>query len=260
MNKSTITITFGDQAENHHGVQKIGEQGKETHSVKDLIDISNNIIDYDTEYVHLNSALGEKFHTDEKAGLLIIRNGIDLLLSDINKTRDDLLEEHSKLIPDKQYYDTRRNKVLNKRARYNLCYSDFSQDSDFENKKGTIIHFDKIPLTKHLRERIPYYFGEKTTKLKGEGNYYYDLNKCGIGFHGDTERRIVIGMRLGESMPLHFQWYKKSVKIGKRVKLQLNHGDIYIMSKKAIGFDWKKRNNNILTLRHAAGAKKFLYP
>merc|ERR1711865_371746 len=112
MENTTITITFGDQAENHHGMQKIGEQSKETHSVKDLIDISNNIIDYDTEYdtnydteyIHLNSALGENFHTDEKAGLLIIRNGIDLLLSDINKTKDDLLEEHSKLIPDKQYY------------------------------------------------------------------------------------------------------------------------------------------------------------
>ena len=162
-------------------------------------------------------------------------------------------------LTDKQYYDTRRKKVLNKRARYNLCYSDFSQESDYENKKGTIIHFDNIPLTKHLRERIPYYFGEKTTNLQGEGNYYYDLNKCGIGFHGDTERRIVIGMRLGESMPLHFQWYKKAVQIGERVKLQLNHGDIYIMSKKAVGFDWKKRKNNILTLRHAAGAKKFLY-
>jgi hypothetical protein len=35
----------------------------------------------------------------------------------------------------------------------------------------------------------------------------------------------------------------------------LNHGDIYIMSDKAVGYDWKKRK--IPTLRHAAGCKKF---
>jgi len=36
----------------------------------------------------------------------------------------------------------------------------------------------------------------------------------------------------------------------------LNDGDMYIMSDKAVGFDWKKRNTK--TLRHAAGCAKFL--
>ena len=28
--------------------------------------------------------------------------------------------------------------------------------------------------------------------LVAEANYYYDLEKCGIGYHGDAERRIVV--------------------------------------------------------------------
>ena len=36
----------------------------------------------------------------------------------------------------------------------------------------------------------------------------------------------------------------------------LNHGDFYVMSEKTVGFDWKRKS--ILTLRHAAGAKKYL--
>ena len=44
-------------------------------------------------------------------------------------------------------------------------------------------------------------------KSLGEGNYYYDIKKCGIGFHGDAERRKVVGIRLGDSIPLHFQWF-----------------------------------------------------
>jgi hypothetical protein len=35
----------------------------------------------------------------------------------------------------------------------------------------------------------------------------------------------------------------------------LNHGDLYVMSEKAVGQDWKRKV--IPTLRHAAGAKKY---
>lgn len=36
----------------------------------------------------------------------------------------------------------------------------------------------------------------------------------------------------------------------------VNDGDIYVMSDKAVGYDWKKKTIN--TLRHAAGAEKYL--
>jgi len=39
-------------------------------------------------------------------------------------------------------------------------------------------------------------------------------------------------------------------------ELKLEHGDIYFMSEKATGFDWK--NRKIVTLRHAAGASKYI--
>jgi hypothetical protein len=43
---------------------------------------------------------------------------------------------------------------------------------------------------------------------------YYDVSKCGIGFHGDAERIKVIAIRLGESMPLHYQWFQNSKPVG----------------------------------------------
>ena len=51
--------------------------------------------------------------------------------------------------------------------------------------------------------------GDKGNDLMGEGNYYY--NSSEFGFHGDAERRKVVGVRLGASMPLEFQWYSLSV-------------------------------------------------
>ena len=56
---------------------------------------------------------------------------------------------------------------------------------------------------------MPLWFGPKATHLKGEANYYYDIAKCGIGYHGDSERRKVVAVRLGAALPLYFQWYRR---------------------------------------------------
>ena len=39
------------------------------------------------------------------------------------------------------------------------------------------------------------------------------------------------------------------------MKMVLNDGDMYVMSEKAVGFDWLKKT--VPTLRHASGTDKF---
>jgi hypothetical protein len=63
-----------------------------------------------------------------------------------------------------------------------------------------------VPLTAHFRQRLQGFIGPKTQDLACEGNYYYDISTCGIGFHGDAERRRVVAVRLGATIPLHYQW------------------------------------------------------
>ena len=46
-------------------------------------------------------------------------------------------------------------------------------------------------------EILPLIIPEKCTNMVAEGNYYYDLKKCGIGFHGDAERKKVVAIRVG---------------------------------------------------------------
>lgn len=83
------------------------------------------------------------------------------------------------------------------------------------------------------------------------------MKKCGIGFHGDGERKKVIALRLatGKCEPIQYQWFLKGKPIGKRAIVELEDRDIYIMSEKAVGSDWKKKNT--ATLRHATGCEKF---
>ena len=42
----------------------------------------------------------------------------------------------------------------------------------------------------------------------------------------------------------------------KQVSLSVNHGDIYIMSEKATGYDWKKRSK--VRVVHGAGYKSYI--
>jgi hypothetical protein len=112
-----------------------------------------------------------------------------------------------------------------------------------------------VPITKLIVDRFVEMFGPKANNLKGEGNYYYDVKTCGIGFHGDTERRKVIAVRLGATISMHYQWFYKGLPTGDRMIFPVDGGDIYVMSEKAVGTDWKKKN--IYTLRHATGCSKF---
>ena len=57
----------------------------------------------------------------------------------------------------------------------NVCFGNQSQAPDYENKKGTIISYDKVPITKIWRDSLESFIGSKAAKLEVEGNFYYDV-------------------------------------------------------------------------------------
>jgi len=269
--KPALSITFGECVETHAGMQQTGHIRDVGYTVQELRDINNKYKDC-CELIMLSNYLPVQHRNGNEAAVLVIRNGLQLFGIDKNK----LYQEQINLNPDTKAY--MRGKVVNKQARYNLCYADFYQQADYESGKGTIIDFKQVSELNKLRSNLSTILGYKSKELNAELNVYYDINKCGIGFHGDTERKIVICVRLGSNNPLQYQWFIRSRPICKcglpinaedkydtckcfkpvmeRVNLELNDGDMYIMSDKAVGFDWKR--SSIYTLRHAAGCNKYL--
>jgi hypothetical protein len=55
---------------------------------------------------------------------------------------------------------------------------------------------------------------------------------------------------------LVLQWYKNSKIASDEMRFDFDHGDLYVMSEKTVGNDF--RNNKIFALRHCAGADKFI--
>jgi hypothetical protein len=258
---SATTITFGDVAENGIGMEKIGALADDGFTYLDLARAKWRFeaAGCKCELIDLISdgrieLLGDDI---ESATVLVVRNAIPALI--IGADADDTAAEQCGLAaagmpPDRKAIF--RGEVKNKRARHNLCFAPVSQEPNYTAGRGRIVSFNMVPCLAAIRDALPVYFGPKGANLLAEGNYYYDVSKCGIGFHGDAERRKVIAFRFGAAIPLHYQWYLRWQAVGSRIAIALNHGDMYAMSTKAVGSDW--RSSSKLTLRHAAGAAKYL--
>lgn len=272
----TITLTFGDVAESHVGMQKIGEMSKNGFNLKDITLASNYFKKkgYETIIIKLNNYLPEdvkdkdeqkylkeaRENEEHQAYVLIVRNGIECLINKGNK--DDLTIEMLLYNWDSKMYNERKNEVQNKNARHNLNFDLKSQNSDFKQGKGTTIAWKDVPIVNNIRKNLIKVFGKNAENLKCEGNKYYDPKNTGIGYHGDTERRKVIGVRLGKKMNLHYMWYFNDKPRGFNISFQLNPGDIYCMTEKTVGTDWRPNKNKgwlkkRYTLRHAAGSSEY---
>jgi alkylated DNA repair dioxygenase AlkB len=254
-NLKTFTLTFGDVAENHKGMQQIGNLSDVGFTLNDLKQIKAWFEERECKckIINLNWLLDENIEVDNSAYILIIKNAVNVLLEDETGS-DALFMEQDALEKDTKAFMYGR--VVNKKARHNLCFSEKHQTPNYEKGNGTVYAFDEVPLLHRIKCKLREIIGEKGNDLQVEGNYYYDINKCGIGFHGDSERKKVVGLRLGAILPLCFAWFHKNEKISDILTVyKLEHGDMYVMSEKTSGFDWKSSSK--YTLRHAAGCSKY---
>lgn len=250
-----ITLTLGDSAENHVGMVQHGTRlpAGQGFSLQDLANYEAILYERKIPFELVDLTQGNP--DLPPAFLLTIPQGLSQLLENPD-ANSALYEEQTALEWDKKCYMYGR--VVNKHARWNLCYDEKGSEPDYENKKGRVIALDDVPRLREFMSRLQTLFGAKMENLKVEGNRYYDTGKCGIGWHGDSERVKVVAVRLGTpdvDTPILYQWYKNSEPVGEPISISLRPGDIYMMSEKAVGTDWKRKT--IYTLRHATGASKF---
>ena len=228
---SVATLTFGDAAENHVGMEMLGARGAAGtgFTVAELAAIAARMPRAELVPLVCPAAGGAGAGAgagpvDEDAAVLVIRGYLS------EEEHEALFEEQAALEHDKKAFMYGR--VVNKKARWNLCFDTVAHEPDYAAGKGRVVALSDVPLLDSTVADWPAEFGPKASGLKGEGNYYYDLAKCGIGWHGDSERRKVIALRLGASdMPIHFQWYHRGAAVGPVTSIPLRGGDLYVIGR-----------------------------
>ena len=254
----TWSLTIGNGGENHTGMEFLGNlrkkgQGWDLARLLYAKDVLENIFDKQVDLYNLNKECLEgvtipKASKPKDAYLMVVRG----FLTD--RVHKNMIKELGSYKWDRKYWDTRRQKVLNKLARANVCYGKEGRAANYAEGKGTIMGFDQSPLVGNLLQVIEILM--KDEGLIVEGNQYDDVSKNGIGPHGDTERVCVACLRVGASMPMKFGMFWNCKVRGKPFETIINGGDLYFMSEEAVGAEWKSRSKWIW--RHCAGAPKYL--
>jgi hypothetical protein len=287
--QSAVSLTFCNRGENNPGMQKIGGEASQLvtglmlDSAKLQWEAANagesGVVSvgecemYDLgamvkgEVQKLYDAGTEKLtkrvvHPEvEDAKVLVLRGFAQRLLGEdaCDHIEHELQTQYINGKLDKKKL-SRQGKVENKPSRWNNVLADFDQEPDIARGKGTVLKMSNFPFINALNAQAAMWM-QQDNSLVCEQNLYYDVHKggqqnkgCGIGWHGDTEREIVMGYRAGEATkhtPLLFQAFFKKRPLGPKTTITLRRGDAYIMSSKAVGKDWKKPS--LLTWRHAAG-------
>ena len=295
MASERMSLTCAPGGENHAGMEIIGRMPVKGEGFKasDIEGLGTYFRDQADAWItqdgietvtvlDLNTLSGENtimgLGSDDQARVLLLRRWVQSMFEDT--TVQDIYKELIADTWDAEYLDKNkyrieivdgvetkvRGKRMNKRARTNLCYvAGREQEPDVWKGKGRIVDLKKKTALNQavdrLRSMIEAGLIEIGSKTKVEinvveGNRYYNLKTTGIGFHGDTERVVVICISIGcDNYPMRWQWFKDGMPLGNPIDITLNCGDVYIMSEKAVGADWKLRS--IYTLRHAAGAKRY---
>lgn len=285
MDSQRISLTCAPGGENHRGNQLIGVPPTKGSGLTydDLNILSENLKEiygnkvelYDLNKLgNVTTPLFIGLRDNDKANVLIIRDYAKKHTKDIYE--ECMSDEWDSKYLDQNKYRTekvdgkevrKRGRVFNKHARKNICYvSKLEQEPDYLEGKGRIVDLEKKCILNSVVKKLTTEFNDILIKNHStsrvvinvvEGNHYYDLKKTGIGFHGDTERVSVICITIGGggNYPMRWSWFINGKPCGAPIDIGLNDGDLYIMSEKAVGSDWKKRM--IYTLRHSAGAEKY---
>lgn len=243
--------TFAGVVENHAGMQKIGVE-RDGLNKEDLKVIGAYFKEHGYE------PTGIKLHNltpgkQKKAYVLIVRRGSRAF----GLKKNELFEEMKSVNPDKKFLNTRRKQVQNKNARWNFNVADFEQAPSYEEGKGTVVSFENLQSLKKIREGLNEIGIPKIQNLLAEANVYHS-EMSGIGFHGDSERKMVVGVNMGAKRVIEFQAFEHTLPVGKRLRIHLRDGDMYFMCTVACGNDWTSNGYRSLHYRHRAGYQKWL--
>lgn len=253
--ESAVSLTFANRGENEPGMEKIGGAASQLVTM-DMLKSAKMQWGDEAELYDLSAMVDNELvdkHMGGGAGVLVLRKFAQRLMGEDAPSH---IEHELELQKQRGKIDSKalmRGQVKNKNARHNNVMANFDQDPDHAKGKGTVVKLEDYPFINALASHAAMWM-QQDNPLICEQNRYYNVESCGIGWHGDAEREIVLGYRAGEAtkkMPMMFQAFYQGCLVGPQTRIKLNRGDVYIMTSKAVGTDSKQKTK--VTWRHAAG-------
>lgn len=214
--KQSITLTFsspsGTIVEPHMLVKLQG-----LHKKSSIIDLNKILLQFDNRRTEI-------------ATILVIPNYVT---NDLYQTLLSIDWDKKVLL---------RNKVVNRVGKYVISINNEAQEPNYEQGQYRVVSYNELEDLKVVKNNL-----EKIAKhhLLCRGDYNYNHEKLKLKYQGGKVNNMMC-IHLGDPIQLSYKWFFSNKPVSESTGFTLNHGDLYIMSEKATGHDYKLKKNPIL--------------
>lgn len=256
----SFSIMFEDKIEGYK-TETIGQTSQFGFSNQDLFNLKQSFPD-NTELINLKEMLPPILHEFPDVYILVLKNHFGDLSNDLLNVcvnpENSSNNEITGICWDK--FKVRTNKNCDKllvqmKDKYRLIFNDlqdgYKKNFQPEYQTSTIYNYQRIPSLNQIKQYLDRVFNFNSVI---EGYCYYDINESFTPFHRDRDRRKLLLLRLGKSLPVNFRWYHGTIHCSAIFSLNLNHGDLLIMSDSVNGFG--KDGTTKLYLKYSEGLHK----
>lgn len=150
------------------------------------------------------------------------------------------------------------DKILENKLGYKLLFCDLGNSWKYpfstREKRGTIYNSRMIPSLFSVQSVLEKQLGVLSVV---DATYYYNINDCFTPLHQVKDRKKFVGLGLGATVPLQFKWFKDSIQCSDTTSIQIEHGDLYIISESAAGMIKEKQTK--LYLKFGIGTNQSLF-
>ena len=251
----SFRLTFSDVVSHGQGMEQFGIPVSSGFNNNELCSMSSILPHEKIELHNIKSILPTTLYDIPDIMVLIMRgffndeanNILKVLSSSENSDNDGNIVGLQ--------WDTQRvkngkiveNRLSNKLVFYDLM-GNYKYPSDFSQNRGTIYNYKKIPALNNLHKVL---FSTMGAGMGIEADSFPNIQECYIPMAQEKIKRKNIGMILGSDFPLHFRWYHNQQSCSDLYTINLKHGDLYILSDDAAGY--QKELKTKLYLKHGLG-------
>lgn len=148
-------------------------------------------------------------------------------------------------------------KIINNNLGYKLIFTDLRGSwkypfSPYDNR-GTVYNSNFLPSLSHIQTTLQAQLGYLPVV---DGTLYYNTDECFTPLHQVKDRKKLVGLGLGETVPLQFKWFHSNIPCSETMSIPIDHGDLYIISQAAAGIHKEKQTK--LFLKYGVGNNKAL--
>lgn len=245
---STITLTLENTSPNEHTTV--------------LTDHELRVIDWRAKRLGLETLLLDLRHLGlgaepGQAAALVIRQGAALMLELGGMVHGAPYEPHAlgylwKELLALPWVHTRKQPAQSGYNFASVCFGEAEREPKGHNP--ATVALGRLKWLSQLKRGVEGFLPELGRDLRLRGNLYGNNTREGMSPHGHAGSPGQVGIRLGAPLELHWHWYENKHPLGQRVSVELEEGDVYVLSAEGAGAGWCRTRTP--ALRHAAGAPR----